>query len=362
MAEDNAESRNLEPTERRRQEAREQGKVAVSADLYAGLLLLVGTLVLWWQGPELGTRILRLTRAGLESHAFILDLSFREASALIGELIMEYLGLVGWPLAMLSLSIIAVGLAQTGVLFNPTLLAVKIQRIDPSQGFAKIFSLSSLVKVFFSVLKALLVGFVLYWVIRSRHDDIAQLGEGTVSFAAAKGWSIVIQSALGVAICLTILGVADYAYQRYRLETSLKMTRQELKEELKREEGDPLLRGRIRRMQREISRRRMLREVPKATVIITNPTHFAVALRFQRKTMATPVVLAKGKDLFAKKMIEIARDKGVPIVEKPPLARALFRMCQPGREIPPTLYFAVAEILAWLQKSGAPGILDRETV
>lgn len=360
MAEENAESRNLEPTERRRQEAREEGRVAISADLYAGLLLLVGTLVLWYFGPSMASNILRMTRSGLESHALTLDVRFREAASLLGGMISEYLALVGWPLGLLTIALVAVGLGQTGILFNPTLLAARFQRVDPSEGVARLFSLTALVKVLFSVLKAVLVGVILYWVLTARHDDIAQLGEGTVASSSTKAWTIVMEASLAVAISLTILGILDYAYQRYRLETSLKMTRQELKEELKREEGDPLLKGRIRRLQREVSRRRMLREVPKATVIITNPTHFAVALKFDRKSMPAPVVLAKGRDLFAKKIIELARDHGIPIVEKPPLARALYRMVHPGKEIPPSLYFAVAEILAWLHKAAHGTLVSRE--
>jgi flagellar biosynthetic protein FlhB len=190
---------------------------------------------------------------------------------------------------------------------------------------------------------------VLVWVVlRSRAGVFGSLGQGDVPTAAILAWGLVVRLALFLGAAFVIIGAVDYAYQRYRLEQALKMTKQEVKDEAKREEGDPLIKQRVRRRQRELAKRRMLDEVPNATVVVTNPTHFAVAIRYDRQTMKAPRVIAKGVGDLAKRMAARARLHGVPVLERPPVARALFKGVPVGNEIPQEFFVAVAEVIAFV--------------
>src|SRR5262245_42526369 len=280
MAEENGQEKTEAPTQRRREEARRQGRVAVSADLNSGVLLLVGVLMLGQQAPESAEVVLNRVRPHLLGMSSF-ELGPDETQHLLFAVLSSGLSAIGWLLGALFAVIVAAGVLQAGLYFNTDQLEVKWERLNPAEGWGRLASLQTVVRGLLSLLKVIAVGLASWWALRGRAVQVVTLGDGTLAGAAAQGWTIVLRTALAVAAVLTGIGVIDYVYQRFRLERSLRMTRQELKEELKREEGDPQVKARIRKAQREAAQRRMLREVPKATVVITNPNHFAVALLYE---------------------------------------------------------------------------------
>jgi flagellar biosynthetic protein FlhB len=349
MAEDFDDSKTEAPTQRRREEARQQGQVAVSNELTAGILLLTGVLVLWMSGPRMaggllqavqqGLLMLRRTDLGPEAVQEVMGAQFAQAGQLLAYL-----------LGALFVVACGVGVLQVGFHIVPELLLPKWEKLSPAEGWSRLFSIAAVVRGIVAILKVTAVALLAVWVLRGRMGKIVTLGEGNLSYACAQTWDIAIRLALAIAASLALIGVLDYAYQRFRFERALRMSRQELKEELKREEGDPQVRARIRKMHREAARRRMMQEVPKATVVITNPVHLAVALRYERGEMAAPRVVAKGAGLLAERIIELARENDVPVLERKATAQALFKAVQVGQDIPESLYLAVAEILAYLYR------------
>lgn len=349
MADEDFESKTEAPTQRRREEARQQGQVAFSADLVGAVQLLVAVVALSVNGASLGRGLLALARRDLSGNGQkVLDpLSVQ---GLFASLFSNGAELVGFLLGMIFAAAVAVGLMQTGFQFTPALLTLHWDRLSPATGWSRLFSLSTTVRALTSLLKVVIVAALAYWVIKGRVIQIAYLGETALKDALARIWDLAMRLALAIAGGLALVGVLDYGYQRFRLERSLRMSRQELKEELKREEGDPQIKGRVRRLQREMAQRRMMREVPKATVVVTNPTHLAVALRYARETMASPRLVAKGSGLVADRIVAEARRHQVPIVQRPPLAQALYRTVKLGQEIPAELYYVVAEVLAYVYR------------
>jgi flagellar biosynthetic protein FlhB len=349
MAEDFDQSKTEAPTQRRREEARQQGQVAVSAELITGALLLTGVLILWQTAPRLASGFFELAQQGLLSIQYT-DFSSERAQSTLAGVASQMGNLLGSFFGLLFAVAIGLGAAQVGLHFVPALLLPKWEKLSPVEGWSRVFSRAAVVRGLLAVLKVAAVAALAAWVMRGRAAAIMTLGEGSLNYAAAQAWAVAIRLALAIAAALALLGVADYAYQRFRFEQSLRMSRQELKEELKREEGDPQMRARIRRLQREAARKRMMQEVPKATVVITNPTELAVALRYERGTMPAPRVVAKGAGFVAQRIVELARQHAVPIVERKPVAQALFKAAQVGQEIPAGLFLAVAEVLAYLYR------------
>ncbi len=349
MADEDFESKTEAPTQRRREEAREQGQVAFSMDFTGAVQLLAAVVMLYVTGPTIGHGLRQTARwilGGVRGQ----DIDALGVQGLFGSLALRGAELIGWFLGLMLVAGVAVSLLQTGVQWTPGLLTLRWERISPATGWGRLFSMATAVRALIGLFKMAVVAALAYWVIQGRLPQVGSLGEATLAGATAQAWNLVMRLALAVAGGLVLIGVADYGYQRWRLEMSLRMTRQELKEELKREEGDPQIKGRIRRLQREMARRRMMREVPKATVVITNPTHLAVALRYDRATMASPRLVAKGAGLVAERILEEARRHQVPIVRRPPLAQALYQTVKLGQAIPAELYFVVAEVLAYVYR------------
>lgn len=347
MAEDLGQSRTEDPTPRRREEARQQGQVAYSSDLGGAVILLVAVVGLWLGGERLGGRLLDTLRLDWLSVA-VGDFGTLQAHALLATLFGRGLEMLGLLLGLLVVFGVAVAAAQVGFHLTPALLGPKWEKLNPAEGWTRLFSRAALFRGLAAVLKVGLVAALAWWVVRGRGGMVAALGEGGLGYAAAQGWGLVLRLALAVAAALVVLGVGDYLFQRWRLEQSLRMTRQELKEEVKREEGDPHIKGRMRKLQRELAQRRMMAQVPHATVVVTNPTHLAVALRYERGKRGAPRVLAKGRGYVAKRIEMLARRHAVPVVENKPVARALFRGAAVDQEIPSVLYFAVAEVLVYV--------------
>jgi flagellar biosynthetic protein FlhB len=347
--EDVGQERTEAPTPRRLEEARRQGQIAVSADLNAGVMLLVAAIVLAMAAGTIGGGLLDGVRFDL-SRPCPPDIDASLAQNILGGVFMRTLRTLGGLLGVLVAAAVLIGLVQSGFAFYPDVLSIRWDRLDPSRGAQRIFSLGSGVRAVTALLKVSVMTVLAYVILRGRLGEIGRAGDSTVASDVALGWAIVSRLLLSVAAALLVIGVFDYVVQRVRLERQLRMTRQEAKEEIKQEEGDPQIKARIRKLQREAAQRRMFQEVPKATVVITNPTHLAIALRYERGTMGAPKVVALGAGYVAERIIDAARRHGVPVVENRPLAQTLYRVGKLDREIPAALYQAVAETLAFVYR------------
>ena len=349
MAEEFGQAKTEAPTEHRREEARDEGRVAYSTELSAGLLLLAAVAALWLGAQALGGGLLEILRQGL-LNARSQDISPQQATALLIALTGHGFELSGLFLGMLFAMAFGAGMIQAGFRMNPGLLRPRWDKLSIANGWSRLFSLAALMRGLMAVVKVSVVALIAFWVLQGKGPQIAMVGRCPLTAAAAQGWELALRLALAIAAALLLVGLADYCFQRWRHEQSLWMTKQELKEESKREEGDPLIKARVRKLQRQAARKQMMRDVPRATVVLTNPTHLAIAIRYERGKMKAPKVVAKGAGFVAKRIVALARRHAVPVVERKPVAQALFKAVQVGQEIPAALYFVVAEILAFVYR------------
>jgi len=347
--EDLGQERTEAPSPRRREEARKQGQIAVRADLNAGVMLLVAAITLAITARVIGGGLLDGVRFDL-ARPYTFNIDIREVQAIFAGVFLRTLRTLSALLGALFVAAVLVGLLQSGFAFYPDVLSVRWDRLDPSNGIKRIISLGSGVRAVTAVLKVAVMSVLVYVVLRARLGELGRIGDGTLPGAVALGWAIVSRLFISIGVALLAIGVFDYLIQRLRLERQLRMTRQEVKEEQKQEEGDPQIKARIRRLQREAAQKRMFQEVPKATVVITNPTHLAVALRYDRATMSAPKMVAVGAGHVAERIVTTARRHAVPVVENRPLAQALFRVGKLDQEVPAALYQAVAETLAFVYR------------
>ncbi|GIX06692.1 MAG: flagellar biosynthesis protein FlhB [Candidatus Poribacteria bacterium] len=345
-----------EPTPRKLEEARAEGQVARSQELPIALGLLAAVLSLRF-GAE---GLVRNLQRAIQYYMQILgdwvqsDLTLARITDLAG-LSVRFFFLF---LAPLFLALLVVGifahLIQTGPLFTLRPLRPRLDRIRLISGLKTLFSQRSIVEAVKSLLKVAAVGAFAAWLLYRQMPEILLLPLSGPEVVLPFMGALVYRLALVLAIAFTVLALLDYAYQRWRHHQSMKMSVEEVKEETKQYEGDPLVKARIRSIQRQLARRRMMKEVPEATVVITNPHEIAVALKYRRETMPAPQVVAKGQRLIAQKIKQIAREHHVPIVEDRPLARSLYRDIPLGAYITSDYYKAVAEILAYLYRLRRP--------
>ncbi|WP_299531800.1 flagellar biosynthesis protein FlhB [uncultured Herbaspirillum sp.] len=347
MAEDSDMERTEPATGKRIERAREQGDVPRSRELATTLMLLVGGSCVWLFSGSVVTSLDRV---------LVATMSFERAAAfdpvvmfdmLAAHLLDVAIALI--PIAfMMVLATIAAPLMLGGWLFNVESLAPKFSKLNPISGLSNMFSVNSLVELGKAVLKTLLVGIVAWMAIRSQLDAVLGLGVESLKTAGAHSAQLLWFSFITMVSALILIAVLDVPYQIWNYGRKLRMTREEVKQEHKESEGDPHIKGKIRAMQRAMARRRMMAEVPTADVVVTNPTHYAVALKYAEGKMGAPKVVAKGADDIAAKIRELAREHKVPLLEAPPLARALHTHTEIGDEIPEALYTAVAEVLAYV--------------
>lgn len=337
-------------TPRKRRKEREEGRVAKSQDLGAAGVILVGLFALLVFGRFLFSRILAFTT---DMIAFMGGNTLREEgwfSVLRDETM--YALVVPWlPIGLAAaVGALIVTVSQVGFFITAKPLAPKMDRFNPVSGLKKVLSLRSLVEMIKGLLKAALFALVIYFSLRKDTPELVH----AIRFPLEAGVSQLLWKLLGLsfrlAFLLLVIAVFDYAYQKWEFERSIKMSKQELKEEYKQMEGDPQIKSKIRQKQRELARNRMMSSVPKADVVITNPTHLAVALEYDRKVMDAPVVCAKGSGFLARKIREVAEENSVPVVENKPLARSLFETLEVGEEVPEEFYRAVAEVLAFVYR------------
>lgn len=347
MAEEQSQLRTEDPTPRRREEARKQGQVPFSPELTAAIVVLAGVLVLFVMGPVVGGQLVQTFRGQLREKVLI-DLNLDTTRQLAWEQTGKLMSILGLSFAVTMLAGIGASIAQMGLHWLPDRLLPDWDRVSPTTGFSRLVSLQTLRRALIALLKVAGLTLIAALLVRGRLGEIVQLGRGSVSETAAAGWEVCIRMMLYLAAALLAVGLLDYFFQWRRIEAALKMSRQDIKEETKREEGDPMIKARLRALQRQRARYRTLAAVPKATVVITNPTHYAVALRYDRGSDRAPVVTAKGAGVLARQIAETARRHAVPVLERPPLARMLFFSVPEGQEIPPTLFQAVAEVIAFV--------------
>ncbi len=337
-------------TPKRRQEARKKGQVPKSAELSGALVLLVAILLIYFLLPVPAMSLLVFAR---ETWSGILtsDLNIAAVNKLSWDLARQT-GTILFPLfSALALVAWLSSLAQVGFLLTGKPMEPNLSRLNPLEGLKRMFSKRALVELLKSLFKLGGIGVIVYqsvnsavtWTTLQYDTDFGQ------SISSLK--QLIYQSVIKVAVFLLVIGLLDYIFQRLEHAKSLRMSKQEIKEEYKQTEGDPQLKARIREKQRLLARRRMMQDVPKADVVIVNPTHLAIALKYDPKVADAPVVLAKGQGYVAAKIREIAKEHRIAVVEDKPLARTLFQTAEIGEIIPPEVYQAVAEILAFVFRS-----------
>lgn len=358
-----AEDSDLEKTEpaspRRLEQAREEGQVPQSRELSAFLVLIAGTGMLWVTGPWLAQRMRDAVSRGL---TFDREAAFDPSplpAFLLGQA-GEALASIGPLLLALVLAALAGPFMLGGLVFSTKALAPDWTRLDPLKGLGRMFSMQSLGELVKAIFKSLLVGGVVVWVVLREQENLFALFGQPVEAGLHSMGQTVLFSSLAIVASMLLIVAADVPFQLWQYYSRLRMTKEEVRKEMKEMEGDPQLKARIRSQQREIARRRMMAAVPKAQVVVTNPTHFAVALAYDEK-MPAPRVVAKGRGLIAQRIREIAAEHRVPLLEAPPLARALYAHTELGDVIPAALYHAVAEVMAyvyqlnaWLARGGRP--------
>jgi len=349
MAEKPAAERTEQPTARRLRDARKEGQVPQSQELAAAVTLVALLFALTLLAPRLLNWFQQKVRLGFSGRAGV----FTDAPAFIhfikGQLIDATL--LTLPIfAVLVVAGILTGLAISGYSFAPGAIQFKWNMINPASVVQKLFGKQSLVRFVTSIAKLFFVGIIVWMYLRDKLDALAAIRwawNTDILIAIAK---LIFGLCLRVCVAIVAIGIADAFYQKWQYIQELKMTRQEVKQERKETEGAPEIKSRIRKAQFEMSMRRLMQEVPKANVILVNPTHVAVALQYEAKTMDAPVLLTKGADHLAEKIVKIGRSYGVPIIRRPEVARAIYASVKPGEPIPESLYVAVAEVLAMLYR------------
>jgi len=341
----NAEDKTEAPTPRRRMEARNKGQVARSHDLTAAVMLVVAFIGLFLFGPGLWGALLGMIVAAMTSTSPVDPGDLGSLASAIGWTVAKSLGPF---LIVLFLSGVVILYAQVGWLFTWQPITPSLSKINPLNGLKRLFSIRSVMTAAINFVKVLLVGGVAYFLIAASAPAIIHAFALDFFGVMGIGWKLIWETGLKLAVALLLLAILDYAWQRYRHERDLKMTKEEVKDELRSMEGDPQVKRRRRQLQMQLAMQRLRKDVPKADVVVTNPTHLAVAIAYDSETMMAPKVVAKGADYVALRIRQVAEEFGIPVVERKPLARALYESVDVGQYVPERFYRAVAEILAYI--------------
>jgi flagellar biosynthetic protein FlhB len=344
-----AEEKTETASPKKRREAREKGQVAKSRELITAVLLLITFITLRIFAASIITNLAELIKMfltfpkNMENAVRIEDISDVYIKCLwVFTKVMAPVLLVSAVVA------IALNYLQVGFLFTMKPLTPKFDKLNPITGFKNIFSKKAFVEFIKSIFKIGVIGYVIYSYLKNNFAVIPELLALDMLETAVFIGNTIINTGIRVAVVLLIMSIFDYGFQFWEFEKSMKMSKQEIKDEYKMTEGNPQIKSKIKEKQRQMSLRRMMTEVPKADVIITNPTHFAIAIKYDTTKAEAPIVLAKGKDIIAQKIKEIAKDNNIPTVENKPLAQALYKSVEVGDMVPAELYKAVAEVLAFV--------------
>ncbi len=357
MAEESYQDRTEKATSKKRQEAREKGNVPRSNEVNSAVILLVSSLCFIMFGKGMFGN-LKLVARQIFANFSSMEITITNIQKISINAGLSFAYIIGPFMLSLMIAGVVANVMQSGITLSAQSIQPKLEKINPLSGFKRLFSLRSFVELLKNILKMTIILIVGYNTIKGEYTEFYDLTNQEISQIIGFIGSLSLKLFLRVGGVFILLAALDFLYQKYEYEKNLKMTKQEIKEEFKQSEGDPLIKSRIRSIQREQARRRMMSEVPNADVVIVNPIHVAVALKFNSDEMTAPVVVAKGLRKVAEKIKEIARENNIPIVEKPLVARLLYKSAEVGREIPVELYQVVAEILAYVyqMKKRAAGV------
>jgi len=347
FADDSSGEKTEKATPKKKQDARKEGNVFQSKEINSAATLLLAVAMLGFWGNRIYVNLGQYTE---KLYASMLNPDILNDTNSVSQIMIEAIQTILLNvipiLGAVAIAGVLVGYLQVGFILVP--IKVKLSKLNPINGFKNIFSVKSLFEMFKSIAKISIISFVVYSYIKDEMPNIFKFYSYTMQQILAYVSKVTFNIAMRVCIALFVISVLDFAFQKYQYEKNLKMTKQEIKEEYKQMEGDPHIKAKIKQKQREIAMRRMMQDVPDADVVITNPTHFAIAVKYDLGKHSAPFVLAKGQDIIAQKIKKIAGENSVPIVENKPLARLLYKEVEIGQEVPQDLYQAVAEVLAYV--------------
>lgn len=334
---------------KKRQDTRKKGQVAKSMEVSGSVTLLSAFLCLLIFSGYFKERLIHLY-TDVFMNRLLTEVTINNVMMMFRAYGIQVLLMMAPLFLTVVVMALIANLMQVGFLLTGEHLKMKMSKLDPIKGFKNIFSMRSLVEFAKSIIKLTVIGYLVYSTLWGKRVEIASLSEINMDNILLFIAKLTMSLGLKIAIALFILAILDYMYQRYEYEKGIRMSKQDLKDEYKKMEGDPLIKGKIRERQRRMAMQRMMQEIPKADVIITNPTHFAIALQYDGSTMEAPTIIAKGQDYMALRIKEIAKEHGIITMENKPLARALFQRAEIGDSIPADLFQAVAEVLAYVYK------------
>ncbi|MBQ0139324.1 MAG: flagellar biosynthesis protein FlhB [Kurthia sp.] len=333
-------------TPKKRQDSRKKGQVLKSQDVTSALVLLAIFLYLLIAGSSMRDNLLAFFRETFTHLINIETISIKSIMEIFKDILIEMAIIILPILVIAVIAAVAANFFQFGLLFTTETLKFDLKKIDPIKGFKRIFSMRAIIELIKSILKISFIGTVTTVIIFVNIHDVLRLSFKTPSDTLSTVGKLAAIMGIAASLVLAVIAVLDYFYQKFDYEKNLKMSKQDIKDEYKNTEGDPLIKSKIKQRQREMAMRRMMQEIPDADVVITNPTHYAIALKYDDETMDAPKVVAKGTDHVAQKIKLIAKENDVVMVENRPLARAMYDQVQIGQRIPDEFFKAVAEVLA----------------
>ena len=349
MAEEDASSKTEDPTSKKLAKAREKGQLAMSQEIKSWLILLGSAIFLFMMAPSM-MRDIRVTLAPFIASPHAIPFDFPHLRFMISNLLLDMLLILGPLFGVLVVLAIASSVGQTGLVFSPKKIDFDISKLSPVKGVKRMVSMRSLLEFVKGIVKLSLVSAVGIFLVVPLLDDIALIPSFELTQSLERLHEVAILLMVGTVAVMTVIAVLDLFYQKYAHQKQMRMTKQEVKDEQKQSEGDPQIKSRIRRLRQERAQRRMMAAIPEADVVITNPTHYAVALKYKIEVMPAPKMVAKGIDSLALRIREVAEANDVPVVENPPLARALYSAVELDGEIPEEHYKAVAEVIGYVMR------------
>lgn len=337
-------------TPKKRQDARKKGQVLKSQDVTSALVLLSVFSFLMIAGTSMRDGIMSFFNETFSKYMLIDTLSIKLVVKIYKDVLSEMAIIILPIMAIAMIAGIAGNFLQFGFMFSTEPLKFDLTKLDPIKGIKRMFTVRSLIELVKSILKITLIGSVTTAILWMNIDDVLSLSFKTPGATLITVSKLTVFMGIAASVVLLIIAVLDYFYQKFEYEKNLKMSKQDIKDEYKNSEGDPLIKSKIKQRQREMAMRRMMQEVPQADVVITNPTHYAIALKYDEETMDAPKVIAKGTDFVAQKIKLIAKENEVVMVENRPLARAMYDQVEIGQHIPDEFFKAVAEVLAYVYR------------
>jgi flagellar biosynthetic protein FlhB len=357
MAEDNGDKKH-DPTPRRLEQAREKGQVAKSQDLAAAIVLLFAIILLMTIGKQTAADLFEYSCMIMSDPLLLIpenleiDSLHQSVQSLFHETVIKFLKPLSFFFLFLLLAAVISNIVQIGILWQPDKLNIDITRLDPIKGFGRIFSMQSVVRLLMGIVKIVICAAVAWYAVEGSIGEVLHLSENdTNQIVSFLIWTL-LMVALKIAVALVIIALIDYMYQRWKHFQDMRMTDQEIRDEMKNMIGDPQVIGKRRQIQREMAMKQRVQGTPEADVVVTNPTHFAVAIKFDARSMDGPIVVAKGADYLAFQIRKIAAEHGIPVVERKPLARALFDTVEIGKPITllPEHMKTLTEVLIYVYK------------